>query len=1066
MVAAVLTHGMSASSEVDVLEAPDGGCFVVVSPVTCEVTYVITIDPISGNPFYAGVPFVDQFPEHAMAVAYLEQRGAKKKVAGCGLIGVLQCNHVTTIGVVTKAEATGALPGGHVVWTVRDAAFVDIRGPRSGTKGSGFDDFQINGCHYFCETYNLTQLFPSDGKPVDGGFVWNAVWKKAFVKLGVGEACVDLLQGVCRSADFGDFGMTYVARRSVLNPGTRFIARGLNDKNAPGNEVECELIFVKGDKFWTVKWRRGSIPIRWKTVNNGVNVKHSVGQDFFNGTKSYFDGLRERYDGIEVRCISLLRDSEDHAEEEIKYYFVKAVRQLYEEGVTGVQLCPFDLNKIISDKGSAVALVEFMKFIKPITEKDGMTSGTLPNEIVERQHAIQRFNCADSLDRTNLATFYYAMKVTAEWCLKVKTGIGDECADYTTPNKIVIQPVIDFLASSFVEAGNVISYMYTNTPAIRAKAIKKFSKTVEKQIADAAVTMKRLYENMINDRQRMKIIEQWTTPFKFKWIHRLDPRYFAIVPRSGNRIPSEIVGSVMKQFQLARDQNEILLVLPCPMQLLSVYILAHPSSIETAVSRVTISVGNSLDDMSPLCSSPFPIPDAAVWLKYNLLKAERWGIGASKYRRWARLVSIRFDVDGDSFIIGNVKLETRSIIANRPEMEEFRLTPANDDVFSQFNKAFEQFTKSKQRVDDVLELETKRLSLRIPEMYRTDKAVDFGMNPWRCDPEGQIGALKPSQCPVCKKYVPVGNTTDVDCYKQGEACKGVLLKTEEKTTLRVCKNCRSRVAPLAEVGETLERECQPLSKGIPVFRVVQQDPGLFQKSQVMSCDSCAVVLEDSTGFVWGGGKVVQMPANSKRDITLFLTQPSIIVEVHLLVRGEGNVLVTDQSRRVEGSKADGKFIFTYPENPVTQMLHLTLESDGPVEIQDLQVMYIPSEKPVEIQSFAKHAAPIGLRPSQVKSSFDAASRTDTFKFPPATIRRFQLVVAADESAPSPQSFIFACYKDKALEHSETILLPEVEAGKKLWFFLSKAVLCDQICVFYIDRQPAIKPHSISLSFEP
>ena len=1058
---------MSASTCVDVLRTDDGTCYVVVTPVKSSETVVVTIDPISGNPLYAGVPFLDQFPLHSMTVEHLEKLGAKKKVTGCGVIGVLQSNHVTTVGVVTRAEATGKIPGGHVVWTVRDASFIDIHGPGASPKGGVFDDFQINDCHFFCDTYNLTTLFPSDGKERDTSFTWNTAWKKAFLKLGIDNACIDLLQGVCRSDDFGDFAMTYVARRSVLNPGTRFIARGLNEKCSPGNEVECELIFVRGDKFWTVKWRRGSIPIRWKTSNNGVNVKHTVGQDFFNGTQEYFEGLMQRYQGINVRCISLLRESEDHAEEEIKYYYMKAIRMLYERGISWVQFCPFDLNKCISENGSAVALVEFMKFITPLTKDDTMTSGTLPNTITQTQNAIQRFNCADSLDRTNLATFYYAMKVTSEWCLSQGIGIADPNADYTTPNKIVIQPIIDFLATSFVSAGNVISYMYTNTPAIRAKAIKKFSKAVVKQTADAAVTMKRLYENMVNDRQRMKIIEQWTTPVQFKWIHRVDPRYISIVPRQETRIPREILGSVMKQFRFSRDQSEILLALPCPMQVLSVYVLAHPAPLDEAASRVVISVGNSLDDMTTLCNTPFPNVETSSWLKYNLLKAERWAVGASRYRRWVRLVSIRFEVPGERFVIGNIRLETRSIMANRPEMEEFTLVPSNECLFVQFNNDFEKFVSSKQRFEDVLELETKRLALQIPESYRNLKALELGINPWRCDPEGQLAAVKPSQCPVCKKYLTASSSGDVECYKQCEICKGLVMKSSEKSQIRICKSCQGRIESIALTSEKFERDYQPTSKGIPVFRRVAQDPELFQKSMVLSGDSSAIVVEDTTGCVWTPGKTVTLPPNSSRNITILICQPAIVLESHFYVNNGTDLSVTDKSTSLEKANSDGKLIFRYHDHPVTQIIELTLETGAtPVDVNDIRILYIPSEPPVVAQSFAKPIAPLGLRANAVKSAFDASSRTTTFEFHTSKICKFQVTIASNSASPTPQSFILACYKANNIEYSETIVLPELESGKKLWFCLSKPVVCDRVCVFFIDRQPSIQPHVVSLVFEP
>lgn len=38
------------------------------------------------------------------------------------------------------------------------------------------------------------------------------------------------------------YSIALLSRRSRLHPGTRYLARGLNQRAGPGNEIECELI--------------------------------------------------------------------------------------------------------------------------------------------------------------------------------------------------------------------------------------------------------------------------------------------------------------------------------------------------------------------------------------------------------------------------------------------------------------------------------------------------------------------------------------------------------------------------------------------------------------------------------------------------------------------------------------------------------------------------------------------------------------------------------------------------------------------------------------------------------
>jgi hypothetical protein len=67
--------------------------------------------------------------------------------------------------------------------------------------------------------------------------------------------------------------------------------------------------------------------------------------------------------------------------------------------------------------------------------------------------------------------------------------------------------------------------------------------------------------------------------------------------------------------------------------------------------------------------------------------------------------------------------------------------------------------------------------------------------------------------------------------------------------------------------------------------------------------------------------------------------------------------------------------------------------------------------------------------------------------------------------PIPMSLIIACYCGEQLTHSQEFVLPEVEHGVKLLYFLDSAVEADVVKAFYVDRVPAVRPHVIRVSLE-
>ena len=111
-------------------------------------------------------------------------------------------------------------------------------------------------------------------------------------------------------------------RKSRINPGTRYTARGLNKEGGPGNECECELLVwfqenAKQVQWMSYVWRRGTVPVWWRTT-----LKSSVSgpeievraDDPFQGCEKYYSRLLERYGPNEVILLNTLRCDPDQKE--------------------------------------------------------------------------------------------------------------------------------------------------------------------------------------------------------------------------------------------------------------------------------------------------------------------------------------------------------------------------------------------------------------------------------------------------------------------------------------------------------------------------------------------------------------------------------------------------------------------------------------------------------------------------------------------------------------------------------------------------------------------------------
>jgi hypothetical protein len=159
----------------------------------------------------------------------------------------------------------------------------------------------------------------------------------------------------------------------------------------------------------------------------------------------------------------------------------------------------------------------------------GTADGPLPLNgcaisLERRQRALMRYNCADSLDRTNLCCFMVSQQLLLEQCRRLGVGLKDRQtlsellpaeADLEVPwlflheHSFLMEHVrrafegrlIEWLAEAYVRNGDIFSQLYTSTPALATGAIREYT-TLPPAQSDALISTQRRYHNVLGDSDR------------------------------------------------------------------------------------------------------------------------------------------------------------------------------------------------------------------------------------------------------------------------------------------------------------------------------------------------------------------------------------------------------------------------------------------------------------------------------------------------------------------------------------------------------------------------------------
>ncbi|CBZ32817.1 synaptojanin (N-terminal domain), putative [Leishmania donovani] len=395
------------------------------------------------------------------------------------LFGCLTIDRVYVL-VATAVTAAVPLPFAGVIYNVTGTAWVpfEIPGvapvrvsPTDRVRLREFQEYAFCKGYYYSDDVNVMLPFPftkpANCAPPDMACDWSYHLREPFSACSLTAACSVLVRGfagerVCTLKDGTELHLVLLGRQSNVNPGPRYLSRGLNAANGAGNDHYYEYILWKYYGPDTVTFTRhsilrGTIPVHWTTqmtmsLSEPAMIFNSDKAEVLRGSATYFSHMFQELKDVmlldtngqtasnpQVRCINLLRLNPKSGEDVLARHFLDAVRAsdvVIKQSFPGgsLDLVHVDWLNLIKEYGIDVATSTFweasMGFLgtTPTAEDSMMTVGMIHRTgKVDRlitQSRFVRLNCADSLDRTNLGCFFTCLQLSIAMLITQRIPYG------------------------------------------------------------------------------------------------------------------------------------------------------------------------------------------------------------------------------------------------------------------------------------------------------------------------------------------------------------------------------------------------------------------------------------------------------------------------------------------------------------------------------------------------------------------------------------------------------------------------------------------------------------------
>lgn len=404
------------------------------------------------------------------------------------VFGAVQLDRVYLL-VAKSVEVAAQLPLAGQIMRVLDTAWIpfDIPGTAP-VKMSAQDQNKIKDLlkysygrgHYYSDDVDLRLPFPftaaagreADDEEVWARYDWSSHLRRLFDADSLRRALSVLMRGyagerVMELRQGGTLHVLLLGRQNNINPGPRYLSRGLNAKHGAGNDLVYDYVMWKSPTSWRSSKSdsslnscvggaegvayarhtllRGTIPVHWKTdirvsLSEPVMMFSTEQADVIRGSDVYFvevmrhlqrtmqmDSQGRSREAPQLRCISLLRLSAQSSELVLARHYREAVAQA-ERAVrasypsSALDLVHMDWLNTVSENDLDSATASFWQnAINFLAQPPHRPTGMLSTGVIAqdrrmcRGHTQTRFvriNCADSLDRTNLASFFTLLQVS------------------------------------------------------------------------------------------------------------------------------------------------------------------------------------------------------------------------------------------------------------------------------------------------------------------------------------------------------------------------------------------------------------------------------------------------------------------------------------------------------------------------------------------------------------------------------------------------------------------------------------------------------------------------------
>lgn len=766
----------------------------------------------------------------------------------------------------------------------------------------------------------------------------------------------------------------------------------------------------------------------WTTRDEQV-----VESNFCGSTKRYFDRIHEKYGGVDIYCVCLLKQAKEGPENQLFTCYGEAIEIMQRNmGMEFVHYVPFDIYHFFKMEGDAkkATIQNLLDVLSEIALQAGF------NHRESRQKAIVRINCADSLDRTNMVSFFYAMLIVAEWCRR--TGLTDVVSptpfSSDAPEKAIPQKLLNFLAKSFVRGGNIISIMYTNTEAQRAEMIWEYAQEKESGSSNLAISLQRRYNNLVTDPERQQTILLWTKNYHaFLPRFLVDHRLIHVLTRDFDASLLEIREEPKPTLCTSKD---IELILPAGNYVTALWLYQFPSDHNKSLLR--IKVWDESEIMVPNVDKP-------MWARYAL---------PPNMKR-----KVRLEFDSTQFIIGKIALECTnrgfSLPVKREDIE------INESIYSQLAKDIIASGKEKGVYFDVLsDLELIRINNCLTLTRAAQIVASLGINPWYLSPTRYL--LMSSACPICRKDFCAADEQDfvIPGPKFYLSSFYPTRVTDMKPLhfpmrVKICDECIPKASEISQQTKVLESRVTLAPEVAP-----------FRSFVDVNFD-----VEAANIAIYPYAEVIHVPAHSNGDPNKILTEeggelelnsgdvalalPCVCEIYRLEFESDREFNVEMNQESLPGGLGENALTFALPESRMG-VLRFHISTSAPVRIRRLCVFGKPvaNTQMCPTNYMHKYTEPELDRSSKASFKWDSEHRVQIFHVRAKSPQLVHVTIRCPESGcPCHLVFSFGGM-GKCTQHQ--VRLPQIHGKGRLSYLFATGPF-DRLVVMYCDMVREVVP---------